>query len=48
MERCVWCESVYELEESTASERVKTAICSDECERKFIEWSNKPLEFVDK
>jgi hypothetical protein len=47
MERCVWCESAYELNESTASERVRTAVCSIECEENFIERSNEPLEFVD-
>lgn len=46
MERCIWCESVYEAEESTASERVKTAVCSKECEDNFNEWDSKPLEFV--
>ncbi|AZV43680.1 hypothetical protein BAOM_3071 [Peribacillus asahii] len=46
MERCIWCESVYNLEESTASEKVKSAVCSEECEQNFKEWNSKPLEFV--
>lgn len=45
--RCVWCEICYDEKESTASERVKTAVCSWECEDSFNAWVNKPLEFID-
>lgn len=47
MEKCTWCESAYESKKSTASEGVKTAVCSEECEDKLKEWFDKPLEFVD-
>lgn len=45
MEKCIWCESVYKLKDSTANEEVKKSVCSVECEVEFKEWSNKPLEF---
>lgn len=45
MEQCLWCQSVYEEEESTANK--KMCCCSIECEEKYLEWLKKPLEFVE-
>jgi len=47
MDKCTWCESVYESKESTASENVKTAVCSSECEQYYKEFVNKPIEFIE-
>ena len=46
MEKCIWCEGVYEAEESTASERVKTAVCSKECEENYDDFLDQPLVFI--
>lgn len=43
VEKCINCESVYELETSNA--QTKASFCNDKCEKKYQEYLKQPLEF---
>ncbi|MGM7720545.1 hypothetical protein [Metabacillus sp. Hm71] len=45
MEQCIYCQSVYSLEESDSLN--KPVFCSLECQKKFYKGLDEPLEFID-